>query len=352
LNDLVAVIIAGGGGTRFWPLSTKEMPKQFLRLFGERTMLQQTFDRLHGLIPAERIIVVTNAQYVPLVWEQLPELPKTNVIGEPVGRDTAAAIGLAAVVCRRLYGDAAMLVLPADHVISPVSEFQRAVRAAAAALSEGSRLYTFGIPPTHPATGYGYLKVGPLVCRTGGVEHYRLEGFKEKPSLEIAHRYVSSGEYFWNSGMFVWSVETLIEEFETHLPDHARNLWPLEKAWGGRAWETRLADAFEGLPKISIDYGIMEKTAHAYMIKAPFAWSDVGGWSALRDFLLRDQAGNAVRGTVKAVDAQDNVIYCDDSNEVIALVGVHDLIVVRAGNRTLITHRDKAEEVKKLTGIL
>ncbi|HLS90566.1 MAG TPA: sugar phosphate nucleotidyltransferase [Limnochordia bacterium] len=351
LSDAVAVIIAGGSGTRFWPLSTPRRPKQFLRLFGERTMLQHTFDRLRRLVPAERVLVLTAERFVPLVLEQLPQLPKANVIGEPAGRDTAAAVALAATLCRARFGNPTMIVLPADHMIEPVEAFEEAVATAVEAARAEEALYTFGVPPTYPATGYGYLEAGRRLTgetdRTA-VERYQVLRFREKPSYSVAKEYVASGRYYWNSGMFVWTVDAIMREIERHLPEHARLLFPLGEEWGSPAWNRRLRDAFPRVPKISIDFGVMEKAERVSMVKAPFRWSDVGGWTALSAFLRRDAATNAVRGQVYGLDAQDNIVYCADEREQVALVGVKDLVVVRAGSRTLVAHKEKVEEVKKL----
>lgn len=352
LADAVAVIIAGGSGTRFWPLSTPNRPKQFLRLFGERTMLQQTFDRLRRLLPAERVLVLTSERFVPLVREQLPELPPANVIGEPVGRDTAAAVALAAAVSRARFGNPVMVVLPADHMIEPLEAFEEAISAAVRAARADGSLYTFGIPPSYPATGYGYLEAGERLDNGASgepVERYRVRRFREKPSLSVAREYVASGRFFWNSGMFVWTVEAIVQEIERHLPEHARLLFPLGKEWDSPAWTGRLRAVFPKVPKISIDFGVMEKAARVAMIKAPFRWSDVGGWNALSAFLPHDGAdNNAVRGDVYSLDARENIVYCADEREQVVLVGVDNLVVVRSGPRTLVAHREKVEEIKKV----
>ncbi len=376
-SDMVAVVIAGGSGTRFWPVSTADRPKQFLPLLGRRTLLQSTVDRLEGLVPPERTIIVTAARFAAEVQAQLPHIPAANIIGEPQGRDTAAAIALAAIVCRRRFGNPVMVVLPADHVIEPAEAFHRAVRSAAAASRHGRRLYTFGITPAYPATGYGYLRAGervpaprepggePAPSGEGGgraaravptgdaaqsddLQHFRVAEFREKPSRDAAAQYVASGDYYWNSGMFVWAADTLLSAVERHLPEHARRLFPLEAYVDTPAWEEQLAAAFGRVPKISVDYGIMEKADDVYMIAAPFRWSDVGGWAALADFLDQDGAGNAARGVVHALDAAGNVVFCEDGTEVVALIGVEDLIVVRAGNRTLVARKDRAEDIKRL----
>lgn len=346
---LSATILAGGSGTRFWPLSTPERPKQFLKLFGDRTMLQHTFDRLQGLVPPERILVLTNQRFVPTVREQLPELPRENVIGEPLPRDTAAAVALSAVVGRARWGEHVMLVLPADHAISPADAFQRAMRSAAEGAWRSGALYTFGVTPTYPATGYGYLEVGErLPDGDESAPHFRLRRFKEKPDAKTAAQYLARGGFYWNSGMFAWRVSAVIAELSRHLPEHVARLEPLGALAAEPAAADRLRAALEPLPKISVDYGIMEKAADVRMVRAPFHWSDVGGWAALADFMEKDDEGNFVQGTVYGLEAKDNLVYCDSDDETVALVGVRDLVVVRAGRRTLVVHRDRLEDVKRL----
>lgn len=375
LDDRVAVIMAGGSGTRFWPLSTAQRPKQFLKLFGDRTMLQHTFDRLQGIVEPERVFILTGEQYLPLVYQQLPEVPRENVIAEPMARDTAAAIALAVAVCRARLGDPTMIVLPADHFVEPAEAFRRAVDVAVRSAAAEEALYTFGVPPTYPATGYGYLEAGERLGADGteqtagtaptangalrpgaddapAVERYVVVRFKEKPSLQVAKEYVASGKYFWNSGMFVWKTSVIAREIERYLPEHARLIFPLGEAWGTPEWHRRLRDAYRGVPKISIDFGVMERAERVRMVRAPFKWSDVGGWPALSPFLRRDGATNAVRGRLYCLGARDNIVYCTDEQELVALVGVEDMIVVRAGKHTLVAHKDRAEEIKKLVEMI
>ncbi|NLE74062.1 MAG: mannose-1-phosphate guanylyltransferase [Actinobacteria bacterium] len=343
------VILAGGVGTRFWPVSTKERPKQFLALLGEESLLQAGYRRACLLTKPERIVVLTNDSFVPLVREQLPDLPAANVIGEPMRRDTAAAICLGALVCRWRWGDVPMVVLTADHRIVPEAEFARVLRSAMAAAGAEGVLYTIGIRPSYAATAYGYLHQGRLVKEENGLRHYALRGFREKPDLATAEEYVRSGDYWWNSGMFVWGVETVLEEFRCHLPRH---LTALEAA---RVQETPeavdgdgLRRAFAALPAISVDYGLMERAVNVRMIGATFEWSDLGGWLALQEYLPADESGNHYRGRVESLDARGNIVFCADPQELVALVGVNDLIVVRAGRRTLVVPRGRAEEIRRL----
>jgi mannose-1-phosphate guanylyltransferase len=348
-KDLAVVIMAGGAGTRFWPLSTETKPKQFLRLFGERSLLQMSYDRIFGLVPPERVLVLTNQRFVSLVREQLPDVPAGNIIGEPHRRDTAAAIALAALLCERRVGAGTMAVLTADHLIEPVELFQGTLRSAVKAAGDrAGALYTFGVKPVYPATGFGYLQRGELVLEDDGVEHYRLRRFREKPDRATAERYLESGEYYWNSGMFVWSTAAILSELRRHLPDHMERLAPAAARDGEADFEQALARAFEPLTPISIDFGVMEKAQNVRCVASAFRWNDVGGWLALEEFLDHDDAGNACRGRPFAVNSGHNVVFCEDPEEVVALVGVEDLVVVRTGGRTLVAHRDRAEQIKQL----
>ncbi|MDY6952133.1 MAG: mannose-1-phosphate guanylyltransferase [Thermodesulfobacteriota bacterium] len=346
--DLVVVIMAGGVGTRFWPLSTKEMPKQFLDLFGDRTLLQKSYDRISSLVPSERILVLTNAAFVSMVTEQLPEIPAENVIGEPARRDTAAAVGLAAFLCRKRFGNPVILTLTADHLIDPVDLFRKTLLSAAHRASEENALYTFGIVPTYPATGYGYLQRGAQIGDDGGIEHFRLLGFKEKPDRETAGRYVASGQFYWNSGMFVWTADAIIEALERHLPEHAKAFATAVSFDQTPQWDEALSEAFASVHRVSIDFAVMEKAKNVCCVASSFSWNDVGGWLALRSCLPYDEAGNCCRGQAMTLNATGNLVFCEDPDETIMLVGVEDLVIVRAMGKTLITHKDRTEDIKKL----
>lgn len=348
-ENLVVLILAGGVGTRFWPVSTEEKPKQFLALIGPETLLQAAFRRARLLAPAERILVMTNETFVPLVLEQLPDIPRDNIVGEPMRRDTAAAICLGALLFRRRFGDPVMVVVTADHLITPDEEFVRVIRSAAAAAAAEPALYTIGIRPTYPATSYGYLRQGEVVRSDDGLNHYSVLEFKEKPDLATAEAYLRSGEYWWNSGMFVWRVDAIMAEVACHLPQHMEGLRAVVAAGavgGGR--QQALRDAFAALPAVSIDYGVMEQAAQVRMVGATFAWSDLGGWLALEEFLPADEAGNHYRGRLASLDARGNIVFSEEPDELVALVGVDDLVVVRAGKKTLVVARTRAEEVKQL----
>ena len=346
--DLVVVIMAGGAGTRFWPLSTEERPKQFLDLFGDRTLLQKSFDRISNLVPSKRILVLTNAAFVSIVKEQLPQIPVENIIGEPIRRDTAAAVGLAAVLCRIRFGNPVIVTLTADHLIEPVALFQKTLLSAARRAVDDNALYTFGIEPTYPATGYGYLERGMQIASDDGIEHFQLMRFKEKPALETARQYVESGRFYWNSGMFMWTADAILRELEIHLPNHVRALSRAAAFDRTPQWDHALKAAFESLHTVSIDFGVMEKAQNVCCVASRFSWSDVGGWLALQSYLPEDEAGNCYRGKTITLDATDNLVFCEDAKETMVLIGVKDLVIVRAGSKTLITHKDRTEDLKKL----
>lgn len=348
--NLIVVIMAGGAGTRFWPVSTEKRPKQFLTLFGERSLIQMSYDRIASLVPPERVLVLTNERFVHLVKEQLPQLPDENIIGEPLRRDTAAAVALAALLGRRRFGNPVIATLTADHLIEPIEEFQRALLSAAhAAEASDQALYTFGIKPTFAATGFGYLQRGDaLPRREGDLPHYRLLCFREKPDGATARQYVHSGEYYWNSGMFVWTANAILSELTQHLPEHLTHLQKAVDKDKTADWPRALTAGFEPLKPISVDFGVMEKAAQVCCVTSEFNWDDVGGWLALEKFLGSDEAKNVHRGHLYTHDAQQNLIFCEDSEETVALVGVKDLIVVRSGNKTLILPRSRTEEIKAI----
>ncbi len=349
---LFIVLMAGGSGTRLWPMSTHDRPKQLLSLVGERSLIQQTVDRTLKLASPERIVILTNARFLRAIREQLPELPAENVVAEPVARDTSGAVALAAVIGKSRFPEDVMVVLPADHIIRPASDFVAAVKSAARGAAGSDALYTFGIRPTYPATGYGYLERGAPVDVPGETGHSQLERFREKPDLATAEEFLATGRFFWNSGMFVWRNDVIWENIEQHLPEHAQHLGPLIGTFGEPTFADGLAQAFEPLPKISIDFGVMEKAADVRMVETDFEWFDVGGWPAMRDFLPEDDQGNAYRGDLEIVEADGNLVFCEDPDETVALVGVKGVIVVRSGNRTLVMSADHAQKVKQLVNQL
>lgn len=347
-SEFVAVILAGGAGTRFWPLSTERKPKQFLRILDERSLLRMSLERLEGLVPPQRTLVLTKAEMKPLVARELPELPEKNILGEPARRDTAAAVCLAALVCQRMFGETVMAVLTADHLISPREKFQDSLVSAVRAAGSSKALYTFGIPPTYPATGYGYLELGEELLREGDISHHRILRFREKPDLETAKTYLQSGKFMWNSGMFVWSLKAILEEIRRHLPFHWQGLSKAVEHWETSQWQEELTRAFLPLEKISVDYAIMEKAQDIICVVASWEWKDLGGWASVMELLPKDPQGNAARGRLFSQDSMNNLVFCEEPEETVALLGVEGLVVVRAGQKTLVARMEEAEKLKGL----
>jgi mannose-1-phosphate guanylyltransferase len=338
VTNFHAVIMAGGRGQRFWPLSTEDRPKQFLDLERSgRTLLQSTFDRV---LPLTRgpgsIFVATAERYVPLVLGQLPDLPRENLIVEPVGRDSAPAVALSALVVAARDPAAVMGVFSSDHRVAEPERFREAVVSASALAAAQDGLVSIGIRPDRPATGYGYIRLG----REAGHGGFAVAQFVEKPNARRAAQYVASGEYVWNAGVFVWPAAVILSELRQHAPEL---MTPLETAWR----EGRLAAAFPSLPKLSIDYAVMEKTSRAFVLPAEFGWDDIGDWVALERLLQgRAQDPNTVVGTHIGLETAGNIIYTEDADDVIVTLGVENLVVVKRGNVVLLAHRDKVQELK------
>lgn len=336
--------MAGGSGTRFWPLSTPNEPKQFLDLTGEGTMLQLTVRRLKGLVSETDIWVVTNHAHRKLVLGQCPELSPERVVGEPVARNTAAAIALGAGLIRSVDKDAVMAVLPADHVIRDVTGFRIALKKAASLAQEG-QFVTIGIKPTYAAEGYGYLEMGEPLAGPGCC---RLHSFVEKPDRLSAERYLESGKYCWNAGMFAWRADALLSAMRTHLPAHAAMAEELSLSAGSPDWEARARKAFEPLEKISIDYGLMEKLPGISMVEASFDWSDVGGWLALEELFGRDAAGNTLKGRCVIKDCQGNIIVSQEGTGPVVASGMRDHVIVSGRAGTLVCPRSEVERIRPL----
>jgi mannose-1-phosphate guanylyltransferase len=347
---LHAVIMAGGSGTRFWPASRRSRPKQFLTLATDRPLLRLTADRLRTLVPPERVWVVTAADTVDATRSQLPGLPAANVIAEPEGRDTAACAGLAAHVLLDRDPDATCLLLPADHVIADEAALRRALAAGARVVEREGGLLTFGIEPTAPDTGFGYLRLGPLHGDEDGLPVHRLERFVEKPDAATARRYLDEGGYLWNSGMFAWRATDLLAEIERQLPRLAAGLAKIGAALGTDSERATIESVFPSLPRTSVDYGVMEGASRCWLMPVAFDWSDVGSWPALRDVASADEGGNVVDGRVVTVDARDNVIVSE--GPVVAVVGVSNLVVVAVGDAVLVVPADRAQEVKTVVEAL
>jgi len=349
---LHALIMAGGGGTRFWPRSRQKRPKQFLTLTGDRTLLQQALDRIEASVPPERSWVITAGVHRDVASQQLTSLPAERVIGEPCGRDTAACIALGAALIARQDPSAVMLVMPADHVIEPAQEFCRAAHVAEAMAEEHpDALITFGIPPTYPATGYGYIHRGQVLAHRQGVPVYRVQGFREKPSHELAEGFFVSGEYFWNSGIFVWKAATILGALRERTPKLFAAVQRIADAWPTPERQRVLQREYEGLERISIDYAVMEHAPEVLVVQAPFRWDDVGSWLALERMYPQDADANTVVAKHCGLHTKGCVIV-GDGDRLIATVGVANLLIVQDGNATLVADRREEGAVKQLVELL
>jgi mannose-1-phosphate guanylyltransferase len=346
---LHAMIMAGGGGTRFWPRSRQHRPKQFLAIGGERTLLQQALDRIEAAaLPPERCWVITGSGYVNETCRQLPTLPADHVVGEPCGRDTAPCIGLGAALIARHDPDAVMLVTPADHVIAPEREFARAVHVAAAMAEENpSSIVTFGITPTFASTGYGYIHRGAQLAQRQGVSVFRVAGFKEKPKQPQADEFFRSGEYYWNSGIFVWRAATVLAALREQRPALYDAVRRIADAWDGANRGEVLAREYPALDKVSIDYAVMEHARDVLVVQAPYRWDDVGSWLALERMQPQDAENNTVQGIHCGIDTHGCVIV-GEPGKLIATVGVSDLLIIQDGDCVLVAHRKDEGTVKQL----
>ena len=349
-NPIYALILAGGSGERFWPLSRRNRPKQLLRLVSERTLLEETVARLEGFVPTERVLILTNIEQEKGVRDLLEGFPKQNIIAEPAKRDTAAAVALGAGWVAARDHSATMLAFPADHVIADRAAFQETMKTAAAAAEETGALVTIGIKPTWACPGFGYIEQGePVRLRSDGkIAVHRVVRFREKPNIDLAESFLRKGNFRWNAGMFVWSVPTVLSEFNRHAPELADFISQVRSP---KDLDQILHERFGKLPRISFDYAIMEKAEHVLVVEASFDWDDVGSWQAVARYFKKDEHGNAANGALTALDSSDNIIF-NDGETTIALLGVHNLIVVRTGDAILICHRHQAEKIKNLVGTL
>lgn len=345
---MYCVIMAGGSGTRFWPASRRHRPKQLLALTGSRSLLQQTVDRMAPLTPAQRVLVVTGAGHAAAVREQLPQVPAEQIIAEPMGRNTAAAAGLAAAWVARRDPAAVCVVLPADHLITDEALYHQTLQRAAEVAQEGDYLVTLGLTPRYAATGFGYIEAGEQVS-AGPPPVFAVATFHEKPDAATAEGYLASGRHYWNSGMFVWRAEVLLAEIRRHLPELAQGLEELGPALeaGGAELEAALARVYPTLPSISIDHGVMEKSERIRVVKADFGWSDVGSWEAMAELWPADDRGNACQdGRVLAIEARDNLVSAE--GRLAALLGVEGLVVVVTDDVVMVLPRRRSQQVREI----
>ncbi|MDQ5987709.1 MAG: Mannose-1-phosphate guanylyltransferase [Syntrophus sp. SKADARSKE-3] len=349
---MYAVIMAGGKGARFWPRSRSRLPKHLLDITSDRTIIQETVARIAPLVPPEKILIVTGAAHADELIRQLPQIPAENVLIEPVGRNTAPCIGLAAMVIRKTAGNPVMAVLASDHRITDETTFLRILRAAAATAAQGEHLVTIGIKPTGPETGYGYLEQGDKRMTMEGEAVYDVRSIREKPSLDQAAAFLAQGGFLWNSGMFVWKTSTIIRAIQQYLPDIYNGLLDIESALGTAAENAVIDKAYNAFRSISIDYGVMEKAPSALVIPGDFGWSDVGSWDALWEISEKDDAGNTCRHEDRFIGVNTRNCLVYSPKKLVTLVGMDDVIVVETDDALLICKRGASQDVKKAVDIL
>lgn len=350
-HQTYALILAGGSGERFWPLSRKTMPKQLLKLFGEKSLLQQAVDRIAGVLPRENILILTNTQQFAATCAELPDFPAENILAEPDKRDTAPAIALGVGWVAARDPQASMVVLPADPLIRQEAPFHQVIRAAAQAAQLTDAIVTVGIKPTWACPSYGYIERGAPAQLDGleddTIDIYEVERFREKPDTELAEHFLEAGNYSWNAGMFIWSVPTFIKELSQHAPQLVEFI---DKVKAAQDLPAMLAEEFPRLEKISIDYALMEKASRVLNIEATFDWDDVGGWLSVAKYIDQDDEHNSTNTQVTKLESSQNIVFTASgkSGPHVALLGVHNLIIVQTADAILVADRDRADEIKKL----
>lgn len=347
---LYATILAGGSGTRFWPKSRTHFPKQFLVLHGHDSLLQHTLKRVASLIAPDHSYVVTAAHLREQSLQQLPELPPDNILSEPLGRNTAAAIGLAAQHLLHVDPEAIMVVLPADHVIPDSTAFCASVQYAAAVAQQESMLMTLGVRPTFPATGYGYIKIGAPLPGAAGAAAHAATRFIEKPPAQVAQQFVVAGDYVWNCGIFVWRAATIAEELQTYLPALWQGLTTYYNAWRAQASPASLRQQYASLPSLSIDHGVLEHSTRVGVLPVTWGWSDVGSWRSLADLHPADSRNNVVVGLHLDHESTGLVVYSPD--RLVATIGLQDLIIVQTDDALLICPKDRDQDVREIVARL
>ncbi len=348
---LTALIMAGGQGTRFWPLSRADRPKQFLKLTDNQlTMLQSTVQRLKGIVAEERVFIATNEEYRQAISEQLPVIPEDNIIIEPCKRDTAPAVGLSTLYIEEKYPGATMVILPADHLIEDEDRFSQLVEKAVMIAAKERNLITLGIKPTRPETGYGYIHCGKLYHTIDEDHVYKVESFTEKPDQVTAVKFFKDDSYLWNSGMFIWQTGTILHKIKEYMPELYDSLMVMKGALGTGQEKEIIKKEFDKIEGVSIDYGIMEKADDIYVLPADFGWDDLGSWPALERVKKVDENKNIILGKHYGIDTSNAIIYSPD--KVVTTIGLEDIVIVNTKDAILICKKDRAQEVKEIREIL
>lgn len=342
---LYALIMAGGSGTRLWPRSRKKKPKQLLDIVSSRTMIQETVDRLDDLVDHDRIIVVVGESYAREIDKQLALVPTENILTEPEGKNTAPCIGLAAVHIRAREKNALMLVLPSDHLIKNATRFRKTLKAAAAVAQKAKTLVTIGIEPTFPETGYGYIRIGKKIETVRGEDVHKVVAFTEKPTQAVAKKFLKSGDYMWNSGMFVWPAETILDQIKKHLPDLHKGLMKIGASLGKDGEKKVLDKVYRSLEAESIDFGVMEKAEDVMLLKGNFGWNDIGSWAAMEQLWPKDKNGNFLDAEVISIESSGNIIH--STKKLVAVIGLTDIVIIETEDALLVCAKDRAPDVRR-----
>jgi len=346
---MFALIMAGGSGTRFWPKSREKHPKQFLNIFGEKTLIENTVERLSPLIPIEQTFVVSTEEQKSKIQKLLPDIPQTNYIIEPKGKNTAPCIGLSALFMERIDPEAVMVVLPSDHLVTDKELFHDTLRVGAKVAADKQCLVTIGIEPTYPSTGYGYLQFHQELEAQEQVSSFKVKTFAEKPNLETAKRFLESGDFLWNSGMFLWPVKTILKEIEEHLPHLHDGLVEIRKAIGTSREAEVIERVYCQIKSISIDYGVMEHARDVVVLRGQFGWNDLGSWDEVYNLHEKDEQGNVLFGN--HILRETSGCFIDAPDKCVGIIGLQDLVIVDTGDALLICPKDRAQEVKEIVDV-
>ncbi|RME00009.1 MAG: mannose-1-phosphate guanylyltransferase [Calditrichaeota bacterium] len=347
---MLALIMAGGSGTRFWPKSRKKHPKQLLSIYGKETMLQQTVNRLKPAVPVEKIFIVSTQSQIEEIQKQLPQIPPQNIIVEPVGKNTAPCIGLGALYMRRVDPEEVMVVLPADHLITKEELWLQQLQQAEAVARHTNALVTIGIRPSYPSTGYGYIQFTNDVVNIDSISAYKVKTFAEKPNYETACRFLESGDFLWNSGIFIWKISTILREIEEHLPEIHDALNKIDQAIGTPKEKETIDFIYRQIRSISIDYGVMEYAKEVYVLAGNFGWNDLGSWNEVYEIQPKDEQKNVAKEHHVLLDTRGCLV--DVNNKVVAAIGLKDMIIVDTEDAMLICPRDRAQDVREVVEAL
>ncbi|RJP14042.1 MAG: mannose-1-phosphate guanylyltransferase [Candidatus Abyssobacteria bacterium SURF_5] len=345
-SHLYAVILAGGSGTRLWPRSRRNKPKQLLDIVSNKTMIQETVERLGPLVDGNHTIVVVGNIHFEEIDRQLAHVPTENILIEPEGKNTAPAIGLAAIHLKAIDEEAAMLVLPSDHLITDADRFRKIVRAAVAFAQKEDKLVTIGIQPTFPETGYGYIQIGHKIDSVQEENIYKVVAFREKPTKAVAQKFLKTGHYMWNSGMFVWKVSVILEQIKVHLPDLYEGLMKIESAIGKGSEEKTIEKIYPSLKAESIDFGVMEKSSDVALLKGDFGWNDIGSWAAMEQIWPKDKDNNFLDAKVVSIESTGNIIH--STKKLVAVIGLEDIVIIETEDALLVCKKERAPDVRRV----